>query len=203
MGQPWASGNDERGQPPAAASPHPEPRLTFAELYESCFAFVWRTARRLGTPEASLDDVVQEVFMVAYRRQEEFEGLSSPKTWLYGITFNVVRAYRRELGAKHPHLLGEEGRVDASVLVDAGEGPHEHAAKQEAARFLDRFLDTLDDDRRDVFVLAEMEQLSAPEIAAVVGAPLNTVYSRLRLARGDFAKAVARRRARDTWRSDD
>jgi len=202
MGQSWASGTDQQGQAPASAAPHPESRLTFAELYESCFSFVWRTARRLGTVEANLDDVVQEIFMVAFRRQDEFEGRSSPKTWLYGIAFNVVRAHRREVGTKQPHLLAEERRVDPGVLVDAADGPHEHAAKQEAARFLDQFLDSLDDDRRDVFVLAEMEQLSAPEIAAVLGAPLNTVYSRLRLARAEFSKAVARRRARDTWRTD-
>ena len=201
MGQPGVSGSDEKGQAPATTAPGPQPRLTFAELYESCFAFVWRTARRLGTPEASLDDVVQEIFMVAYRRQDEFEGRSSPKTWLYGIAFNVVRAHRRELAAKHPHLLLEDRRVDPGLLVDAADGPHEHAAKHEAARFLERFLDSLDDDRRDVFVLAEMEQLSAPEIAAFLGAPLNTVYSRLRLARIEFSKALARRRARDTWRT--
>jgi len=201
MGQPLASGTDEQGQAPATTAPCPPPRLTFAELYESCFAFVWRTVRRLGTPEASRDDVVQEIFMVAYRRQEEFEGRSSPKTWLYGIAFNVVRAHRRALAAKQPHLLLEEGRVDPGLLVDPADGPHEHAAKNEAARFLDRFLDSLDEDRRDVFVLAELEQLSAPEIAAVLGAPLNTVYSRLRLARGEFSKAIVRRRARDTWRT--
>src|SRR3954453_3083890 len=162
MGQPWVSGTDEQGQAPPTSEVCSRPRLTFAELYESCFAFVWRTARRLGTPEASLDDVVQEIFMVAYRRQDEFEGRSSPKTWLYGIAFNVVRAHRRELGAKHPHVLVEETRADPGLLVDEGDGPHEHAAKQEAARFLERFLDSLDDDRRDVFVLAELEQLSAP-----------------------------------------
>lgn len=201
MGQSWARGTDVQGQAPATPAPRAEPRLTFAELYESCFAFVWRTARRLGTSEANVDDVVQEIFMVAYRRQDQFEGRSSPKTWLYGIAFNVVRAHRRELGAKHPHLLVDENRVDPGLLADAADGPHEHAAKQEAVRFLDQFLDNLDDDRRAVFVLAEMEQLSAPEIAVVVGAPLNTVYSRLRLARAEFSKAVARRRARDTWRS--
>src|SRR5512138_145456 len=143
MGQPWASGTDEQGRAPAPAAPDPQPRLSFAELYETCFAFVWRTARRLGTPEASLDDVVQEIFMVAYRRQTEFEGRSSPRTWLYGIAFNVVRAHRRELGAKHPHLLSDETRVDPGVLADATEGPDEYAAKQEAARFLDQFLDSL------------------------------------------------------------
>ena len=178
-----------------------EPRPTFAELYESSFAFVWRTARRLGTPEASLDDMVQEIFIVAFRRQEEFEGRSSVNTWLYGIVFNVVRAHRRELGAKHPHTLLPERPADPSGLVDRADGPDEQAAKREAARFVDQFLDGLDDDRRAVFVLAELEQLSAPEIAAIVGAPLNTVYSRLRLARVDFSESVARFRARDARRT--
>jgi RNA polymerase sigma-70 factor (ECF subfamily) len=182
------------------AEPGPLPRLTFAEIYESCFAFVWRTARRLGTPEANLDDVVQEIFMVAYRRQHEFEGRSSVKTWVYGIVFNVVRAHRRELVAKQPHALHDERRADPDIVVDGGDGPHERAAKREAARFIHRFLAGLDDDRRDVFVLAELEQLSAPEIAALLDVPLNTVYSRLRLARVAFSKAVARHHARDTWR---
>jgi RNA polymerase sigma-70 factor (ECF subfamily) len=193
----------KRAEMPGPAPVGLEPRPTFAELYESTFAFAWRTARRLGTPEASLDDVVQEIFMVAHRKLEEFEGRSSPKTWLYGIVFNVVRAYRRELGAKHPHTLTFEPAANPDLLTDGTDGPDERAARREAARFLDRFLASLDDERRDVFVLAELEQLSAPEIAALVGAPLNTVYSRLRLARVDFSKAVARHQARDGWRSHD
>jgi RNA polymerase sigma-70 factor, ECF subfamily len=178
--------------------PRPETRPTFAEIYESFFAFAWRSARRLGTPEANLDDVVQEIFVVVHRRQHEFEGRSSLKTWLYGIVFNVVRAHRRELGAKHPHSLHADRRAELGVVVDAADGPHERAAKKEAARFVDQFLELLDDDRREVFVLAELEQLSAREIADLVDVPLNTVYSRLRLARLDFNKAVARHRARDT-----
>ena len=150
--------------------------------------------------QANLDDVVQEIFMVAFRRQDEFEGRSSVKTWLYGIVFNVVRAHRRELVAKHPHALHAERRANLDVIADVADGPHERTAKREAARFINRFLETLDEDRRDVFVLAELEQLTAPEIAALTGAPLNTVYSRLRLARAEFTKAVARHHARDIWR---
>ncbi len=185
-----------------SAIPHsrPEPRPTFAELYDSCFAFVWRTAKRLGTPEANLDDVVQEIFMIAHRRQDEFEGRSSVRTWLYGIVFNVVRAHRRQLRAKHPHTLDGEGPADPDLLEDGADGPDERAAKHEAACFLDEFVSSLDDDRRDVFVLAELEQLKASEIATVLGAPVNTIYSRVRLARAQFSKAVARHRARDTWR---
>jgi RNA polymerase sigma-70 factor (ECF subfamily) len=174
---------------------------SFAELFDSHFAFVWRTARRLGIPESSLDDVVQETFLVAYRRRHDFEGRSSVKTWLYGIAFNVVRAHRRELGAKYPVALDAERRADPEVLADAADGPHESAAKRQAVRFVDQFLSDLNEDQRDVFVLAELEQLSAPEIVVVLGVPLNTVYSRLRLARAEFGKAVARHRARDQRRT--
>jgi RNA polymerase sigma-70 factor (ECF subfamily) len=177
------------------------PRPTFAELYEAHFSFVWRSARRLGTPESNLDDVVQEIFMVAFRRQDEFEGRSSVKTWLWGIVFNVVRAHRRELAKKHPQVMDDERRADPAVLVDSSEGPQEQALKREAARFIDRFLDGLDDDLRVAFVLAEMEQLTAPEIAVVAGVPLNTVYSRLRLARIAFTRAIARHRAADARRT--
>jgi RNA polymerase sigma-70 factor, ECF subfamily len=189
---------------PEGQAPQPAPAApglpTFAELFETYFAFVWRTARRLGTPEPNLDDVAQETFAIAHRRWREFEGRSSLKTWLYGIVFNVVRAFRRELGAKYPAALHAERRADPDLLADGGEGPHESAAKREAARFVEHFLRRLNEDQRDVFVLAELEQLSAPEIATVVGAPLNTVYSRLRLARLEFARTVARHRAREEGR---
>jgi RNA polymerase sigma-70 factor (ECF subfamily) len=188
-------------QEPQEQLPEVLPALPFAELFDTYFAFVWRTARRMGVPDSQLDDVVQETFMVAYRRRDDFEGRSSVKTWLYGIAFNVVRAYRRELGAKYPAALNAEQRADPGLLADGADGPQESAAKREAARFVDRFMRQLNEDQRDVFVLAELEELSAPEIATVLGTPLNTVYSRLRLARAEFGKAVARHRARDDGRS--
>ena len=187
-------------QEPREPLPAMLPALTFAEIFDGYFVFVWRTARRLGVPESHLDDVVQETFVVAYRRRLDFEGRSSLKTWLYGIAFNVVRAYRRELGTKYPAALNAE-RADPELLTDGADGPQESAAKREAARFVDRFLRQLNEDQRDVFVLAELEELTAPEIATVLAAPLNTVYSRLRLARAEFGKAVARHRARDERRT--
>ena len=87
----------------------------------------------------------------------------------------------------------------AALLAGEADGPDETAAKHEAATFLRGFLATLDDDRRDVFVLAELEQLKAAEIATVLNTPVNTIYSRVRLARIEFSKAVARHRARDNW----
>jgi RNA polymerase sigma-70 factor, ECF subfamily len=173
----------------------------FAQLYEEYFSFVWRSARRLGAPDAIVDDVVQEIFVIVHRRLRAFEGRSSMKTWLFGIVLNVVRAHRRSLRAKHPHMLSAERAVDLESLADGASGPQDVAMRAEATRLVDRFLDELDDDKRAVFVLAELEQMSAPEIAAALAAPLNTVYSRLRLARQEFAAAAARYRARDEWRT--
>ena len=123
------SSDSEQGTPPGAEVAS---RPTFAELYETTFTFVWRSARRLGTPEPNLDDVVQEIFLVAFRRQDEFEGRSSLKTWLYGIVFNVVRAHRRELAKKHPQVLDGDRRVDPEVLIDRSDGPQERVSKRQA-----------------------------------------------------------------------
>jgi len=185
----------EAPRAPAAAPP-----LTFAEIFETYFSFVWRTAHRQGTPDSSLDDVVQETFVVAFRRQGDFQGRSSLKTWLYGITCNVVRSHRRHLVAKNPTALKAERRVDPEGLVDEADGPHERSSRRDAARLVYEFLRGLNQDQRDVFVLSELERLSAPEVAIALATPLNTVYSRLRLARLAFAKAAARHRARNERR---
>jgi RNA polymerase sigma-70 factor (ECF subfamily) len=171
---------------------------TFVQIYEDHFPFVWRSARRLGTPPGDVDDVVQEIFVVAHRRLGEFEGRSSIKTWLFGIVLNVVRAHRRGLRARHPHTLAVAPYADPAALIDTTDGPHELATRAEAARLIDRLLEALDDDKRAVFVLFELEQMTAPEIAAVLEIPLNTVYSRLRLGRQEFADAAARHRARES-----
>jgi RNA polymerase sigma-70 factor (ECF subfamily) len=174
---------------------------SFDEVYEQNFAYVWRSARRLGVSDAAIDDVVQEVFMVVHRRLPEFEGRSALRTWIYGIALRVVRDHRRSMRRKSPHSVRPEAPVDPDALGDTGSrGPHESAAKAEAVRVLHALLDQLDDEKREVFVLAELEQLPAPEIASALGVNVNTVYSRLRAARQAFEEALARHHARDHWR---
>jgi RNA polymerase sigma-70 factor, ECF subfamily len=165
----------------------------WAELYDAHFDFVWRSLRRLGVPLSALDDAAQEVFLVALRRHAEFEGRSAIKTWLFGIAWNIARGIARSPVRREEAL--PEAVADADEL-----GPQEAAARSEAVRALYELLDALDSDRRAVFVMAELEELSAPEIAEITGTPLNTVYSRLRGARNDFDAALRRRRARDDWR---
>jgi RNA polymerase sigma-70 factor (ECF subfamily) len=189
--------SSETPLPAAGVAP---PRPTFAELYELHLPFVWRTARRLGAPEASVDDVTQEIFIIVHRRYPEFDGRWPVRTWLFAIIRNVVRAHRRTLQRKNPHTLRADVSSSAAEIEDVRAG-EQVAAKREASRLVHLLLEELDDDKRAVFVLAELEQMSAPEIAAAIGIPMNTVYSRLRLAREAFAAAAARHRARDDWRS--
>lgn len=145
--------------------------------------------------DASLDDVVQEVFVIVHRRLGEFEGRSALRTWLFGITLRVARDHRRQAARKGP-----EAAVDPDTLRANAPGPAEAMEKAEAARVLHAILDEMDDERREVFVMAELEQMTMPDIAGTLGVNVNTAYARLRAARQAFEAALARHRARDEWR---
>jgi len=160
---------------------------SFESIYEEHFEFVWRSLRRLGVAEASLDDAVQDVFIVVHRRLSDFEARCSMKTWLFGIAMRVARDHHRSVRRKGGHEPLDPGVIDGSP------GPHEELAKAEAVRELDRILGSLDEDKRAVFILAEIEQMTAPEMAESLGINVNTVYSRLRAARRDFEATLARR----------
>jgi RNA polymerase sigma-70 factor (ECF subfamily) len=170
------------------------------EVYRAHFHFVWRSARALGVREGAIDDIVQEVFVVAQRKLPEFEGRSSMRTWLSGIVLNVVRHHRRTAHRKSPHELSREPPTDVDSLPTAAPSPHEMASFREETLLLQRVLDGLDEKKREVLVLAELEELPVPEIAKILGIGLNTVYSRLRVAREEFERLAARYRARDARR---
>lgn len=170
-----------------------EPR-DFVELYRTHFAFVWRSLRRLGVDEHSLDDAAQEVFLTAHRRLPEFEGRSSVKTWLFGILLNTARHHRRSRARRPAHEPLDEAAPHAG-----GPTPHEAAVRAQAVAVLHTFLDGLNDELRAVFVMSELEQMTAPEVAAATGVNVNTVFSRIRAARSQFEQMVARRRAHDRW----
>jgi RNA polymerase sigma-70 factor (ECF subfamily) len=175
----------------------PAPRAqvhAFDDVYREHFPFVWRSAKRLGVSDAALDDVVQEVFVIVHRRLADFEGRSTLRTWLFGIALRVVRDHRRAARRRDPGPP-----VDPDTLSASG-GPCHDAETAEAVRLLHTLLDQLDDERREIFVMAELEQMTMPEIADTLGINVNTAYARLRIARQEFEQALARHRARDGWR---
>ena len=163
------------------SSPLPATQVSFRELYATHFSFTWRSLRYLGVPAQHLDDAVQEVWVAVYRRLADFEGRSDMKTWLFGIALNVQRnlhrAERRRAG--HVPLPEEELRSSSPDPLLEREG-------REAWSLVMRFLESLDDERRTVFVASLLEGLPPAETAQVCGLDVPTVYLRVRSLRRAF-----------------
>jgi RNA polymerase sigma-70 factor (ECF subfamily) len=172
----------------------------FDAVYGAHVDFVFRNVRRMGVPDGAADDVVQSVFLVIFRRLEEFDARASVKTWIYEIVFRVVRDYRRTMRRKSPHATDAEPADPGTLSAPPEQRPDVLAGRAEAARVVQELLDGLDDGKREVFVLAELERLTLDEIARVLHEPVGTISSRLRAARADFEHAAKRRRAQDEWR---
>jgi RNA polymerase sigma-70 factor (ECF subfamily) len=179
---------------PNAASAPEAPAMgvpSFEELYETHFSFVWRMLRRLGVRNENAADATQDVFLVVGRRLSDLHSVEAVRSWIYGIVVRVAHEYRRA----QVKAVQQGGEPDQ--LLDPGaRSAHEAVEHAEEVEVLDRLLSGLDADKREVLVLVELEQLSAPEVAKLTGVNLNTVYTRLRAARAAFNDAVERHRAR-------
>jgi RNA polymerase sigma-70 factor, ECF subfamily len=160
----------------------------FRVVYAEYFRGMWRTLRRLGVAEAQLDDAVQDVFLVVHRKLAEFDGRSL-RGWLYAIAVRVASDHRRGAAQRRLVALPE-------LLVDPRPDPAQASELGESIRLLHELLAELDEAKRTVFVLGELDQLSVPEIAEALGENQNTVTSRLRAARARFDEAYRRRLAR-------
>ena len=152
-------------------------RLDVRQLFDEHASYVWRALRHLGVPESEIPDVSQDVFITVHRKLAEFEGRSSVRTWLYGICLRVSsdhrrRAYVRYEEATAEPLQGQPPRTGQEVDV-----------RFEQRATVRALLGTLDDDKREVFVLYEIEGFSMKEVAEIIGCPLQTAYSRLHAAR--------------------
>jgi RNA polymerase sigma-70 factor (ECF subfamily) len=155
-------------------------RRDFQQLYASHVDFVWRNLRRQGVPDMSIEDAVQDVFIVAHRKLPSFAGRSSLRTWIYAIARRVAFRYRRSASRT-------ERKREALAHVPPDTGGLEHRlVLREAARILRDFLDTLDAPKREAFVLGVLEGFTRNELGEALGVRPNTAYSRLRAAREAF-----------------
>lgn len=174
------------GSEPAVATRVRTDERALAEIYATHHAFVWRSLARLGVAPSRLDDAVHDVFMVVARRLAEYEGRATMKTWLFAIAMRVAKSVRRDAARE------QRGRDRLREVEEAPHVPHEDL---DAAQMLHALLDKLDDDQRAVFIMAELEGMTANEIAMATATKPATVYSRLRLAREALARHVARIKA--------
>jgi RNA polymerase sigma-70 factor, ECF subfamily len=160
------------------------------DIFDEHGRFVWRALRYLGVREADLDDVCQEVFVVVHRKLADFEGRSSLRTWIYGICVRAAADHRK--GARRrresPVANVPELACPPNQLAEL-----ERASARDLVRTL---LDGLDDEKRAVVVLYDVEGLTMREVAEAVGCPLQTAYWRLHAAHKELAAAARRIRAR-------
>lgn len=163
--------------------------LDFPSMYRSEFPYVWKTLRRLGVPPQDLEDLAHDLFVVVHRHQGDYDPARPLRPWLFGIAVRMVADFRRSARNVREVL------ADALEPVDAGPTPYERLEGKEARALLMRALDGLDLDRRAVFVMHELDEIPMPEIARALDIPLNTAYSRLRLARADVARTIERSQA--------
>ena len=165
---------------------------TFQAVYQAEFAYVWNTLRRLGIRAEDLKDVAHDVFVIAYRNFDEYDSTRPPRPWLFGIAFRVVAHVRRDAKTRPAADSG----VSPEDLVSPRPSPEDDARASQDRALVAAALETLDLDQRAVFVMHELDGHAIPEIARELAIPLNTAYSRLRLARRDFVEAVRRMQAR-------
>lgn len=175
-----------RGAPlqPLEAQPVELAVPSVAEVYEAHFAYVHRCLRGLGVHPSALDDALQDVFVVVQNKLPQFEPRARLRTWLYAIVLRVARRYRARWARHGAELLPNPPGSEPSCERDV--------QAHERLRLAQLALSGLGEEKREVFVFAQIEAMSAPEIAEITGLPVNTVYSRLRAARAAFAANVER-----------
>lgn len=165
--------------------------VDFRELVDGQFDYVWHTLRRLGVREADLKDQAQEVFLTVYTLLEDYDPTRPMRPWLFGISYRVASRYRT-LARNARELLVEP----PAEPVQGGADAEQELLAREAQDLVLSAIETIDLPRRAVFIMSEIDEVPIPEIAEAMAIPLNTAYSRLRLARKDFAAAVRRLQAR-------
>lgn len=162
---------------------------SWRELFLAHYDFVVRSVRRLGVPPAEVDDLAQEVFLVAFRRLDSF-GEGRLQGWLYRIASNLVSQRHRRRTLRDA-LFAVFGAADGS-RVDERTPHHDYQAREAEAQ-VGQVLQRMSPKKREVFVLFELEQLPGEEIAERLGIPIGTVWTRLSHARQQFER-IARKR---------
>lgn len=163
-----------------------DPGRAFTAVYVAHHAAVWRCMRALGVPPDTVDDAVQDVFLVVHRRLPQLDPAAPLRSWILGIARNVALKVHERRRRPPPRL---------ALVQPEPAAPEELLARRDAAAVVERFLDTLHPEQRAVFVLARLEGLAIPEIARTLGIKIDTAYSRLRLAQRRFDRVVARHAA--------
>lgn len=152
------------------------------KLFDRHHVAVYRFISRLsGARSADLDDLVQMTFLEVARSSKRFDGRAQLKTWLFGIAVNVVRHdVRRRI--RERRTFGDAGE-DRTSEIPGGDRPDDKAERRELLLRLERSIERLPDELREVFVACELEDLPGVDVAKELGIPQGTLWRRLHDAR--------------------
>jgi RNA polymerase sigma-70 factor (ECF subfamily) len=174
---------------PPGGTPHPPEFTTCVSAFAEEFDFVHRALRRYGVSPADAEDLVQDVFLVMWRRWGDFHSDRPLRPWLAGIAFHLAQKHGRRRHREVP-----DANLDAP---DERPQAEEHLAAAHARRLVLRALAAIPDRHRAPIVMHDLDGLSVQDIAAALDIPLSTAYTRLRRARLAFTAAVRRLRSRE------
>jgi RNA polymerase sigma-70 factor, ECF subfamily len=161
----------------------------FREIFETQFSYVWHVLKRLGVAERDLEDLAQQVFLQVHGQLPNFVTTRPLRPWLFSFAYHAASNYR----ALSRHRI--ELSIVAPEQADTAAGADEQLITRQELELAELALSRVALDRRAVLLLHEVEGHSVPEIAESLSIPLNTAYSRLRLARQEYEQAVKRLRA--------
>jgi RNA polymerase sigma-70 factor (ECF subfamily) len=166
---------------------------TFQAIYKQYFDFVWASARHLGAAADAIDDVVQDVFIVIHARLCTLQNPEALRSWIYGIVRRTVSDYRRSRRSRD--AAGARYTAEQKSTGFSRPSPLDMAERNADLERLESILAEIDEPKREVFVMVEALGMTVPEVVQALEIPLNTAYSRLRLARKLFDEVLARREA--------
>lgn len=159
---------------------------SFHHVYRTELGYVLSTLRRLGIRPADTEDVAHDVFVAVYRHIGDYDATRPVRPWLFGFAFRIARDHKKL--ARHRHEVGELATEPAAP----GAQPDDALEEERLRRLLLQVLDALDFEKRSIIVMHDVDGLPVPEIAKLLEVPINTAYSRLRLARAAFEKTLAK-----------
>lgn len=164
----------------------PEVDSEFRGWFDEHAPYVWGTLRRLGVPRQDREDALQEVFVTVHALMADFDRGRPFRPWVFAIAYRIALRYRRARGRRAEDL--DQPSVEPHAETRSAE---EQLLAAEESSLVQKALGAIELHRRAVFILKEIDGQHVPEIAEALGIPLNTAYSRLRLARADFRTAIA------------
>jgi RNA polymerase sigma-70 factor (ECF subfamily) len=166
----------------------PCPPFDLGAVYAREFDWVWHTLRRLGIAPRNLPDVTHDVFVVVHQRAFTYDPSRPLRPWLFGVAYRVARDHLN-LGRNRNESVGE-----AAEVADPAPTQDHHVEQSQARELVLAALQSLDLERRVVFILHDLEEQPMREIADALAVPAKTLYARLAVAREQFSAAVRRLR---------